>query len=97
VAVPAAVAAARRRIPLLVHEQVVAPGLANRAMARLATRVAVTFAASAPAFPAGKVVLTGNPIRPELLAGDRAAGFARLTRARVARATQPLITKGRSS
>jgi UDP-N-acetylglucosamine--N-acetylmuramyl-(pentapeptide) pyrophosphoryl-undecaprenol N-acetylglucosamine transferase len=77
VAVPTALAAAARRRPLLVHEQVVVPGLANRLTARLADRVAVTFAASAAAFPAGKVVVTGNPVRPELLAGDRTRAFQR--------------------
>jgi UDP-N-acetylglucosamine--N-acetylmuramyl-(pentapeptide) pyrophosphoryl-undecaprenol N-acetylglucosamine transferase len=77
VAVPTAVAAAVRRLPLLVHEQVVVPGLANRFIGRLADRVAVTFAASAGAFPRAKVVVTGNPIRPELLAGQRARGFER--------------------
>jgi UDP-N-acetylglucosamine--N-acetylmuramyl-(pentapeptide) pyrophosphoryl-undecaprenol N-acetylglucosamine transferase len=78
VAVPTAIAAALRRRPLLVHEQVVVPGLANRIAARFADRVAVTFAASAPAFPAAKVVVTGNPIRPDLLQGDPERGFARL-------------------
>jgi UDP-N-acetylglucosamine--N-acetylmuramyl-(pentapeptide) pyrophosphoryl-undecaprenol N-acetylglucosamine transferase len=77
VAVPTAVAAALRRLPLLVHEQVVVPGLANRLIGRLADRVAVTFAASASAFPAGKVVVTGNPIRPALRAGRRKRGFER--------------------
>lgn len=77
VAVPTALAAALRRRPLLVHEQVAVPGLANRLIARLADRVAVTFAASATAFPRDRVVVTGNPVRPELLAGDRARGFQR--------------------
>ncbi|PYM65191.1 MAG: undecaprenyldiphospho-muramoylpentapeptide beta-N-acetylglucosaminyltransferase [Candidatus Rokuibacteriota bacterium] len=77
VAVPTAVAAALRRRPLLVHEQVVVPGLANRAIARLADRVAVSFAAASVAFPAAKVVVTGNPIRPELLGGRRETGFTR--------------------
>ena len=77
VAVPTAVAAAVRRRPLLVHEQVVVPGLANRFIGRLADRVAVTFAASASAFPPGKVVVTGNPIRPELLSGRRERAFER--------------------
>ena len=77
VAVPTAVAAAVRRLPLLVHEQVVVPGLANRFIGRLADRVAVTFAASAGAFPRAKVVVTGNPVRPELLAGQRARAFER--------------------
>ena len=77
VAVPTAMAAAVRRRPLLVHEQVVVPGLANRFIARFADRVAVTFAASAEAFPAGKTVVTGNPIRQELLSGQRGRGFER--------------------
>lgn len=76
VAVPTALAAALRRRPLLVHEQVAAPGLANRLIARVADRVAVTFAVSVGAFPAAKVVVTGSPIRPELLLGDRARGLA---------------------
>jgi UDP-N-acetylglucosamine--N-acetylmuramyl-(pentapeptide) pyrophosphoryl-undecaprenol N-acetylglucosamine transferase len=75
VAVPTALAAAGRRLPLLVHEQVAAPGLANRLIARVADRVAISFEASAAAFPAGKVVLTGNPVRPELATGDRARAF----------------------
>jgi UDP-N-acetylglucosamine--N-acetylmuramyl-(pentapeptide) pyrophosphoryl-undecaprenol N-acetylglucosamine transferase len=78
VAVPTALAAAARRCPLLVHEQVAVPGLANRLIARLARRVAVTFAASASAFPRGKVVVTGNPIRPELTRGEPARAFAHL-------------------
>jgi UDP-N-acetylglucosamine--N-acetylmuramyl-(pentapeptide) pyrophosphoryl-undecaprenol N-acetylglucosamine transferase len=77
VAVPTALAAAMRRRPLLVHEQVVVPGLANRLIARFADTIAVTFAASAAAFPSGKTVVTGNPIRPELHAGQRARGFER--------------------
>jgi UDP-N-acetylglucosamine--N-acetylmuramyl-(pentapeptide) pyrophosphoryl-undecaprenol N-acetylglucosamine transferase len=77
VAVPTAVAAAARRCPLLVHEQVVVPGLANRLIGRIADRVAVTFAAAASAFPRGKVVVTGNPIRPALLAGRRERAFER--------------------
>jgi len=77
VSVPTAMAAAARRCPLVVHEQVAVPGLANRLIARIADRVAVTFTASAAAFPAGKVVVTGNPIRPELLTGSRSRAFER--------------------
>lgn len=77
VAVPTALAATVRRCPLLVHEQVVVPGLANRLIARLADRVAVTFAASARAFPSAKVVVTGNPIRPELRSAERTGAFRR--------------------
>jgi len=55
----------------------VVPGVADPLISRLADRVAVTFAASAGAFPRGKVVVTGNPVRPELLAGQRARAFER--------------------
>jgi UDP-N-acetylglucosamine--N-acetylmuramyl-(pentapeptide) pyrophosphoryl-undecaprenol N-acetylglucosamine transferase len=76
VSVPTALAAAARRRRLLVHEQVAVPGLANRLIARVADRVAITFEVSAPAFPARKVVVTGNPVRPELTAGDPKRAFA---------------------
>ena len=45
--------------------------------ARLARRVAVSFAESARHFPAGRVVVTGNPLRPDLRAGTRADAVAR--------------------
>ena len=76
VAVPVMLAAAARRIPIVLHEQTSVPGLANRLGAWLARRVAVTFAESAHHFPPRKVVVTGNPLRPELRGGApaRAAG-----------------------
>lgn len=77
VALPVAVAAAARRVPLVVHEQTAAPGLANRLTARLARRVAVTFPDPAGAFASDKVVVTGNPVRPELRGGSRADAVAR--------------------
>lgn len=77
VALPVVVAAAVLRIPIVVHEQVTVPGLANRIAARLARRVAVTFAESAHHFPAGRTIVTGNPLRAELRAGSRADAVAR--------------------
>ncbi len=77
VALPVVVAAAALRIPIIVHEQVAVPGLANRIAARLARRIAITFAESARHFPAGRTVVTGNPLRPELRAGSRAEAAAR--------------------
>jgi len=49
--------------PLLVQEQNLAPGFANRLLGRLASTVAVSFADSVAAFAPGKAVLTGNPVR----------------------------------
>lgn len=60
---PLVAAAWLRRVPSVLLEQNARPGLANRALAHLARRVCTTFAAAEAAFPAGKVVLTGNPVR----------------------------------
>lgn len=76
VSVPAVVAARLLGIPSLTHEQTVTVGLANRINARFATRVALAYEAAHAWLPRGAapVVVTGNPVRPELLAGrpDRA-------------------------
>jgi UDP-N-acetylglucosamine--N-acetylmuramyl-(pentapeptide) pyrophosphoryl-undecaprenol N-acetylglucosamine transferase len=66
-----ALAARALGIPLVVHEQTGVPGLANRIAGRLAHRIAVTFPPRAGDFPAGRVALTGNPLRPELAGGSR--------------------------
>src|SRR5207248_1975001 len=52
------------------------PGLANRLGATIASRVALTFAEAAARFPRRvRKVVTGNPVRPEILvvSRDRAA------------------------
>jgi UDP-N-acetylglucosamine--N-acetylmuramyl-(pentapeptide) pyrophosphoryl-undecaprenol N-acetylglucosamine transferase len=53
-------------IPRLIHEQNIIPGLTNRLLGRVVNRVAVSFEASVPHFPHGKVVVTGNPVRPAI-------------------------------
>jgi UDP-N-acetylglucosamine--N-acetylmuramyl-(pentapeptide) pyrophosphoryl-undecaprenol N-acetylglucosamine transferase len=77
VALPVVAAAASARIPVVVHEQTTVPGLANRLAARLARRIAVSWEATIGGFPREKVVLTGNPLRPELGLGSRDAAIAR--------------------
>jgi UDP-N-acetylglucosamine--N-acetylmuramyl-(pentapeptide) pyrophosphoryl-undecaprenol N-acetylglucosamine transferase len=76
VALPVVLAAALRRIPVVAHEQASVPGLANRIAARVARRIALSFPGSETGFPAGRLVLTGNPLRPELRAGSRADAIA---------------------
>jgi UDP-N-acetylglucosamine--N-acetylmuramyl-(pentapeptide) pyrophosphoryl-undecaprenol N-acetylglucosamine transferase len=71
VSVPVSRAATKLRIPYFVHQQDVLPGLANRLMAKHAAVITVTFEASLAHFPSGKGVLTGNPVRPEILRGDK--------------------------
>ncbi|TMA36572.1 MAG: undecaprenyldiphospho-muramoylpentapeptide beta-N-acetylglucosaminyltransferase [Deltaproteobacteria bacterium] len=66
----AVVLAARlSRIPIVLLEQNVVPGAANRLLGRLAARVCVGFADSVRFFPRGRAVHTGNPIRREILRG----------------------------
>lgn len=76
--VPAALAAAVQRVPLLVHEQNAVFGRANRLIARFARTLALSFEATAavPDVAATRLV-TGNPTRPgfgaqaPVQAGDR--------------------------
>jgi UDP-N-acetylglucosamine--N-acetylmuramyl-(pentapeptide) pyrophosphoryl-undecaprenol N-acetylglucosamine transferase len=68
-------AAWRLQLPLVVHEQNSVPGLTNRLAARWADRIAVTFPGSAHRFRhPERCVVTGNPVREDVLALDREAG-----------------------
>jgi UDP-N-acetylglucosamine--N-acetylmuramyl-(pentapeptide) pyrophosphoryl-undecaprenol N-acetylglucosamine transferase len=78
VALPAVVAARSLGIPITVHEQTSVSGLANRLAGRVAARIALTFPQSGKEFPSDKVVVTGNPLRPELIGGSRESGLTRL-------------------
>lgn len=60
-------AAVMLRVPLVVAEQNAAPGLVNRIVGRFAAACAVSFEGT----PLPKAVLTGNPVRPEILGVDR--------------------------
>jgi UDP-N-acetylglucosamine--N-acetylmuramyl-(pentapeptide) pyrophosphoryl-undecaprenol N-acetylglucosamine transferase len=66
------VAAARTMsIPVLILEQNIVPGLANRVLAKAADAVAVTYHESMAYFPRSKTRLIGNPIREGILKGNR--------------------------
>ncbi|GAA1256922.1 undecaprenyldiphospho-muramoylpentapeptide beta-N-acetylglucosaminyltransferase [Kitasatospora nipponensis] len=72
VAVPVSLAARMCRRPLVVHEQTVRLGLANRSLARAATRFAVSSESTIEFLPESArkaAVVTGNPVRPEVLTG----------------------------
>ncbi|HYH34307.1 MAG TPA: undecaprenyldiphospho-muramoylpentapeptide beta-N-acetylglucosaminyltransferase [Nocardioides sp.] len=69
VSMPAYLAARRRRLPVVVHEQNALPGLANKVGARVARRVAVSF----PATPLPRAEYVGLPIRRMISTLDRAA------------------------
>ena len=72
VCAPVAAAAWLRRVPLLVLLPDLEPGLAVRALSRLAKRVAVSFPEVAKYFDPGKVVTAGYPVRAGFFAADRA-------------------------
>jgi len=66
--VPCTVAATALRIPLVLHEQNAVPGAANRMAAPVAKACAVSY----PGTRLPRAVVTGNPVRPEVAAVDRA-------------------------
>ncbi len=71
VSAPAVLAAARARRPVVLHEQNAVPGLANRLLARVARRVALSFPEAGELLPRSahrRIVVTGNPIREEIVA-----------------------------
>jgi UDP-N-acetylglucosamine--N-acetylmuramyl-(pentapeptide) pyrophosphoryl-undecaprenol N-acetylglucosamine transferase len=75
VSLPVGLAAAVAGIPLVLHEQNAAPGLANRILSRWATTVCVTYAGSVPRLVhPERAFVTGNPVRPTVSLSDRAAG-----------------------
>jgi UDP-N-acetylglucosamine--N-acetylmuramyl-(pentapeptide) pyrophosphoryl-undecaprenol N-acetylglucosamine transferase len=71
--VPPLVAAVLGGVPVVIHQQDVIPGLANRLLVPFARRISVTFPSSLAHFPAGKTTVNGNPVRPGLVGGDREA------------------------
>jgi len=72
---PGGVAARLLGIPLVIHEQNALPGLTNRLLARLASRVLEAFPGSFGRRPG--VLAVGNPVRPEIAAlRDPSARFA---------------------
>lgn len=71
VSVPVVLAAKRRRIPVIIHESDMTPGLANKLAIPAASKVCCNFPETIQHLPKGKAVLTGSPIREELLQGDR--------------------------
>ena len=66
-AVPCALGARARKIPVVVHEQNAVPGAANRLISKWAKASAVSFTGT----DLPNAVLTGNPVRPEMLAINR--------------------------
>ncbi len=75
VSVPVVKAAKHYKVPVIIHESDMTPGLANKLSFSAATTVCHNFPETAQYLPEGKALLTGSPIRQELRQGDKAAGL----------------------
>lgn len=75
VSLPVAVAAKALRIPVILHESDITPGLANKLSLPFSSHLCVTFPETMKYVKQTKATLTGNPIRRELLHGDQAKGY----------------------
>lgn len=64
---PVSLCARMMGIPTVIHEQNSVPGVTNRILGRVVNKVLVSLPGSERYFPPGKALLTGNPVRTELL------------------------------
>ncbi|RJQ20257.1 MAG: undecaprenyldiphospho-muramoylpentapeptide beta-N-acetylglucosaminyltransferase [Nitrospiraceae bacterium] len=71
---PVLLCASLMGIPTMIHEQNTLPGLANKVLGRFVDTIAVTYHESINFFPEDRTYLTGNPVRAEILSGDRERG-----------------------
>jgi UDP-N-acetylglucosamine--N-acetylmuramyl-(pentapeptide) pyrophosphoryl-undecaprenol N-acetylglucosamine transferase len=81
VTVPVVMAAKRCKIPAIIHESDLTPGLANKLTIPAAQKVCCNFPETLQYLPPDKAVLTGSPIRSELRSGNklRAMEFCHFT------------------
>lgn len=75
VAVPVVRAAASLKIPCIIHESDMTPGLANKLCIPVAAKVCCNFPETLTGLPSEKAVLTGSPIREELSRGNKIAAL----------------------
>lgn len=70
VSVPVVIAAKNHKIPAIIHESDMTPGLANKLCISSATKICCNFPEAMEHLPKEKAVLTGTPIRQELFQGN---------------------------
>ena len=75
VSVPVVRAAAALKIPCIIHESDMTPGLANKLCIPVAKKICCNFPETLNHLPAHKAVLTGSPIREELAKGNKLAAY----------------------
>ncbi len=75
---PVLYTASRLGIPCLVHEQNAYPGITNKLLAKRVDKVMLAVEAAKKYFEGVSVVVTGNPVRSEILTADKAESRAKL-------------------
>ena len=75
VSVPVVLAAKKHKIPVVSHESDMTPGLANKITLSSCTKICCNFPETVNYLPKDKAVLTGCPIREELLTGSKEQGL----------------------
>ena len=63
--------AAKMGIPCIIHEQNAYPGVTNKMLAKRVKRVMLAVEAAKKYFPDSNVVVTGNPVRSEILTANK--------------------------
>jgi UDP-N-acetylglucosamine--N-acetylmuramyl-(pentapeptide) pyrophosphoryl-undecaprenol N-acetylglucosamine transferase len=74
VSVPVVRASKKLKIPVVIHESDMTPGLANRLSFSAATKILCNFPETMRYLPKDKAIFTGTPIREELFRGDAEKG-----------------------
>lgn len=75
VSVPVVLAGKKCKVPVIIHESDMTPGLANKIAIPSATKVCCNFPETLDNLPKDKAILTGSPIRQELLSGNKIAAL----------------------
>jgi UDP-N-acetylglucosamine--N-acetylmuramyl-(pentapeptide) pyrophosphoryl-undecaprenol N-acetylglucosamine transferase len=71
---PVVLAASLKKIPTVIHEQNVFPGITNKMLAKVVDSICISFSEAEKYFPENlrhKLVLVGNPVRKDVLTADR--------------------------
>lgn len=75
VSVPVVIGGYLNKVPVIIHESDMTSGLANKISAPFSNKICITFSEAIKNFPKEKVIITGTPIRKELLKGEKEKGL----------------------
>lgn len=75
VSVPVVIGGYFNKVPVIIHESDITPGLANKISIPFSKKVCATFPETLQNIPKNKAILTGTPIRTELFKGSKEKGL----------------------